>query len=188
MKKTKKEKINPIMENNKKIKNIKLGNTSSDDENILKKFIITTIIIVILIGVIYGFTELFNKNKEVEETKKSANINYDKVSVGTILNRPYDEYYVLAYSKEDKDAVVYSAILDKYMYKKEEKDYVKIYYCDLGNKLNKEYYNKNNDNISNKDAKKTEDFDFGDLTLLKIENNKITKYIEDVNQIKELLK
>ena len=35
-----------------------------------------------------------------KEEIKAGEINYDKVSVGTILNRPYDEYYVL----DDKEA------------------------------------------------------------------------------------
>ena len=34
----KKEKINPIIKDQKKVKNINMGKTSSDDESIVKKF------------------------------------------------------------------------------------------------------------------------------------------------------
>ena len=47
---------------------------------------------------------------------------------------------------------------------------------------------RNNDDKSNPKAKTVEDFDFGSLTLLKIEKGKITKYIEDLDSIKEILK
>ena len=149
---------------------------------------IIAIVIGILIGIVYGVTEILKKDSDNETNVTKGSINYDKLSVGTILNRPYEEYFVLLYDAEDKDAVVYSTILTKYMQKSTEKEYIKIYYCDLGNALNTKYYNVNNDDKSNKDAKEVDDFDFGSLTLLKIENGKITKYLEDLEEIKELLK
>jgi len=187
-KNSKKEKINPIMEKQGKVKKIKMGEAGSDDENVVKKFIIITIVIAIFIGIIYGFTELFKNKEEPIDESVAGSINYDKVSVGTILNRPYDEYYVLVYNSEDTDAVIYSTILTKYMKKSEDKDYIKIYYCDLNNKLNNNYYNVGNDNMSNKEIENVDDFDFGKLTLLQIKNGKVTKYLENIEDIKELLK
>ena len=68
------------------------------------------------------------------------------------------------------------------------KDSLKIYYCDLGNKLNRDYYNVNNDNKSNPNAKSIKELDLGDLTLIKVEKGKITKYIEKYDSIKNELK
>lgn len=184
----KKEKINSIIKEQKKLKSIKLGENNSEDEFIVKKFIITAGIIIILIGIIYGVTELLIKDTKEDKVVMEGTINYDKISVGTILNRPYEEYFVMVYDSEDKNAVIYSAIISKYMQNNNDKDYKKIYYCDLGNKLNSEFYNINNDNISNKEAKSVEEFDFGSLTLLKINNGKISNYIEDIEKIKEILK
>ena len=102
-----------------------------------------------------------------------------------LLNRPEKEYYVLIYDKEDSDAVLYSSTMNSYSSKK---DGLKIYYCDLGNKLNREYYNINNDNKSNPNAKSIKELDLGDLTLIKVEKGKITKYIEKYDSIKNELK
>lgn len=185
-KENKKEKINPMVKNQKNIKNIKVKSSSvSDDENVVKKLIIITIVIAVIIGIVYGVTELVKKDEKIEDTSVAGEINYDKVSAGTILNRPYDEYYVLIYDADDTKAVLYSTILTKYM---NEEDSLKIYFCDLGNKLNSQYHNVNNDNLSNPNASKVEDFDFGDLTLIKVKKGKIVKYIEDLEEIKEILK
>lgn len=161
---------------------------TSEDENVIKNFFIVSAIIIIIVGIVYGVTELLKDKEETQESVIAGEINYDKVSVGMILNRPYDEYYVLAYGADEPEAVMYSTILTKYMEKSSEENYIKIYFCDLDNKLNEEYYNVNEDNKSNPKAKDVKDFDFGDLTLLQIKNGKITKYIEDFEEIKAILK
>lgn len=185
MKKQVKE--NPKFKEVKKIKNIKsAGMNSSEEGNEIKSFIIIITIIVVLIGVIYGVTELLKKKDNEPESKiTEGKIDYDKVSVGTLLNRPYDEYYVMVYNSSDTEAVLYSTILSKYA--KKEKG-LKIYFCDLDNKLNASYYNVNNDGKSNPKAKSISELNFGDLTLIKVKNGKITNYIEDYDKIKETLK
>ena len=185
-KKNKKLKENPIMVDQKKIKSIKVDN--SEDTNEIKSFIIIVVVIAILVGIIYGLTEIFKNDEVPADDVITGMIDYDKTTVGTILNRPYDKYFVMVYNSDDSKAVLYSTILTKYMQNSEEKGYTKIYYCDLNNKLNSEYFNKNNDGKSNPKAKTIQELNFGDLTLLQIEKGKITKYIEDVNVIKEILK
>lgn len=188
-KKNKSEKINPLMMEQKNVGNLKVSDSyENEDENIIKKFAIISVIIGVLIAIVYGATELLKDEEIEEEPVIAGSVNYDKTSVGTILNRPYKEYYVLVYDVEEADAVLYSTLMTKYMQKETEKDYIKIYYCDLGNTLNKQYYNVGNDNKSNPKAKTTEEFDFGDVTLLKVNNGKITKYIETLEEIKEELK
>ena len=54
----------------------------------------------------------------------------------------------------------------------------------MGNFLNADYY-VGSDGESNPDAQNISEFAFGDLTLIKVENGKITKYLEDVDAIKE---
>lgn len=161
----------------------------NEDEGIIKKFIITVIAIGIILVGIYAITEMLNKkNNNSEDKITDGVINYDKVSVGTILNRPNKDYYVLVYNAEDSKAVLYSTILTNYMKKNKEDNYVKIYFCDLDNSLNNKFYNVNNDNTSNPKASQVEEFDFGELTLLKIKEGKVEKYIEDFDSIKEILK
>ena len=183
----KKMKENPMFKNsNKKVRG--LGGGATEEENEVKRFIIIVIIIGLFVGVIYGLTEIFKKDEEKkEEEKQEITISYDKLTVGTLLNRPYDEYYVLAYDGDANKAVEYSAILSQYKSKSSEKDYVKIYFLDLSNGLNKKYYNVNEDNKSNPNAKKIEGLDFGDLTLLYINDGKIKEYIEDYKTIQKKL-
>ena len=50
-----------------------------------------------------------------------------------------------------------------------------------------EYYNKNNDNKSNKNAKTIDEFNFSDITLLEIKNKNIINYIDDYNEISKYL-
>lgn len=185
-KNSKKIKENPIMVEQKNVKDLKVKNES---DNVIKSFIIIIIVIAVLIGIIYGLTEILKKD-ESDNTNSviTGEINYDKVSVGTMLNRPYDNYYVLVYNSDDDKAVLYSTVLTKYMQKSSEEDYTKIYFCDLANSLNSKYYNVNKDGKSNSSAKSIDEFNFGDLTLIKVENNKISQYIEDYNKIKEILK
>ena len=183
-------KENPIMDS-QKAKKIKKGvNVTTEDDTDIKTFFIILIIIVLLIVAVYFITNVVKKDKTEEKDKETVagEINYDITSVGTILNRPYDKYYVLVYNSEDNAAVKYSALLQSYMNGQNEKDYIKIYYCDLNNTLNQKYYNVGDDNKSNPKAKKVSDFDFGDLTLLKIEKGKITEYIEDYENIQTKLK
>ena len=105
-----------------------------------------------------------------------------------MLNRPYDEYYVLFYNSNDNNAVLYSMLLTKYMEKSSESDYIKIYYCDLQNKINSDYYNVNKDNKSNPKAKTIDELDLGDLTLIKIKKGNINSDFEGYKDIKNILK
>ena len=179
-------KENPIIKS-KNAKGIK-GNSSEENSEI-KKFIIIIIVLALLVGAVYGLTLLFSNDKE-EYTfvPTKGEINYDKVIVGTILNRPEKEYFVMVYDSTNEDAAKYDGLISQHMSKSSEKNYINIYYCDLNNKLNKDYYNVNNDNKSNKKAKEVSEFDFGDLTLLHIKKGKITVYLEDYKTIQEKLK
>lgn len=184
---SKKMKENPMFKSsNKKVRGI--GGGATEEENEVKRFIIIVIVIGLFVGAIYGLTEMLKKDDETpKEENTTPTISYDKLTVGTLLNRPYDEYYVLAYDGGANKAIEYSVLLSQYKSKSTEKDYVKIYFLDLDNSLNKKYYNVNEDNKSNPDAKKIEDLDFGDLTLLYIKDGKIKEYIEDYTTIQKKL-
>lgn len=186
MKKKRRITENPLM-SEKKVKSIKMGNNSDDNE--IKSFIIIVLVITLLIGVIYACTELLKKDNKKDDTDIVAGkINYDKISLGELLNRPYDEYYALIYNSQDSNSILYSTLLSMYKQKSSEDNYIKIYYIDLENQLNNKYYNKNNDNISNPKAEKIADLDLGDLTLIRIKNKKIVDYIEGYESIKKILK
>ena len=183
----KKIKKNPYVKNVRNIKGIKSGATNNDNE--IKSFIILILAIAVLIGAIYGITELLKKDKVAETEKEAVKINYDMTSVGSLLNRPYDEYYVMIYDSNNPESIIYSTLLGNYIGNNSSKDdFIKVYYCDLSNKLNEQYYNVGNDNKSNPNAKSIKELDLGDLTLIKVKKGKIVNYLEDYNKIEELLK
>ena len=180
-------KTNPIIKD-KKVKRIKNNMGASEEGNEIRNFIIIVLILAVIVVGIYGLTKLFEKEEEYVYESVAGEINYNKLIVGNILNRPYDEYYVMVYDGDTRAALKYGTLIENYMTKKDDKGYIKIYYCDLNNELNKPYYNVGDDNKSNPKAKKISELDFGDLTLLHIKKGKITEYIEDYKTIQDKLK
>ncbi len=160
---------------------------STETNNEIKNFIIILLVVVIIVIGIY-FISVYVVNKRDDTSSSSnesynASINYNKLTVGMILNRPYNDYYVIVYDSTDSEAIHYSAIINNYQAKKDSK---KIYYCDLDNELNKSFIS-DTDN-GNKNAKKVEEFKFGKLTLLEIKNGKVIQYVESLDKIKNILK
>ena len=159
-----------------------------NSDNEISRFIKIIAILIIVLLAIYGVTELFKKKDNGLGKKKSnVSINYDILTVGTLFTSAYDNYYVLIYNTKDNLAPKYSMLLSRYKNKSSESDYKKIYTIDLNNSLNKEYYNVNNDNKSNSNAKTIDDLDLGDLTLLEINDKKIVRYLENYDEISKFL-
>lgn len=170
----------------KKIKPAKIAKTKNyktEEQQEMIKFIVVLLIVAICVVGVYIFTrafvtkDLFNEN---EEETVTGSINYDVAVVGTMLNRPYDEYYVISYDSTASDAATNDALLSNY---KNTATALKIYYVDLNNELNKSYYSEE----SNKDAKTISELKLGDLTLIKIKNGQINKYIEGYENIQKQL-
>ena len=93
-------------------------------------------------------------------------------------------YHKVENKYQVNEKAYYSSLISKY---KENKDALKVYFIDLNNELNKKYYNVNNDNISNKNAKSISELDLGDITLIKISNKEINAYIDDITSIENIL-
>lgn len=164
-----------------KSKKIKQKNYKSEDEQEISRFIKILLIVVVFILGIYFFTSIFVKkefdiNKDITEGQISSN----NIIVGSILNRPYDEYYVLVYNSSSNQSTLYESLI--YLYEQKENS-KRIYLVDLDNDLNKKYISEK----SNPDAKKIQDFKFGDITLLKIKNKNVNKYLENIESIKKEL-
>lgn len=155
-----------------------------DSDNVVKRFVILFIIIVLLVVGIYFLTTLIvdKRNDTKGNDTIAGEVNYDVVSVGMILNRPYEEYYVMVYNSEDSEAVYYSSLITNYQQKEKS---LKLYFCDLGSVFNQSYVS--NDGNSNSKAQNIDELKFGKVTLLKIKDGKISKYIETVDDIKATL-
>ena len=168
-----------------KKKKLKEPKIRTEEGETLHRFIIIFIVIVIAVIIIYLISALVSKNNNdnsnTNNTTEETKIDYTKVNVGTILNRnQYNKYYVMVYDADSINALYYSTLITQYNSKEEHE---KLFFCDLSNPLNKEYAKEE----SNPKAQKVEDFAFGEVTLLEIQKGKITRYIEDIETIEEIL-
>ncbi len=167
---------------NKK-KTIKEAKYISDESKEMRNFLIILFSIIIIVLIVYGVSKIFIEDTPAENDEnnvQTGQIDYDKVSIGTMLNRNYSEYYVAIYDEEDPNAILYSTIITGYL---QNEDATKVFYCDLGNKLNSEYH-VGTDGQTNPNAQSISELALGDLTLIKVENGRITKYIEELDAFK----
>ena len=177
----KQEKLNDKVKT-KNIKKVDIDKYTSEESKEVKRFIIILLSIIVLVLAVYGITRLVNKDKDNnnDRTVTAGSIDYDKVSVGTLFNRADSEYYVIVYDGEAPNAIYYSALMNKYMDKEKSN---KVYFCDLSNELNKKYY-VGEDKDSNPNATTSSELAFKNLTIIKIKNGKIVKYLETLDTIK----
>ena len=154
---------------------------NSDLENEFYRFIKILLIVVILIFGVYLFTKsLVKKSNESQEQENIVEISDKNIIVGSLLNRPYTDYYVLAYKKQDSEAIVYESIINTY----ESLDKsLNVYVIDLDNELNKGFYAEKGNNK----ASSIDELKISSPTLFKISNKKIVKYIEKKDDIKREL-
>lgn len=175
-------KLNDKVKMKKKNGSINIDKYETDEVKEVKRFIIILFSIIIIALIVYGVTKLVNKNNDtdVNDYYTAGEIDYDIVTVGTLFNRSESEYYVIAYDGEGNNAIYYSALINKYMAMEKS---LKVYFCDLSNILNKGHYVGEN-GTSNKNATKSSELAFKNLTLIKIKNGKIVKYVETLDTIK----
>ena len=170
----------------KKTKNNKIKEEKfrSEEQTELIRFLKILIAVIIFIVLIYFVTRFLVK-KDITPSKEETavtKISYNKMIFGTMLNRPYEEYYVIAFSSKDNEANYYNSLISNYVMKE---DSAYVYYIDLEDSMNKDFIAK--DNKSNRNAKSLEELKVGELTLIKVENGKIVNYKEDIKDIKSEL-
>ena len=162
-----------------KNKRIKMTKYESEDTKTIKSLIFIIIGISVLIIGLYFLTD----RKIQKDNNQSEEVVFDYTSalVGMILNRPYDEYYVLLYNSEDENASSYVSLYTSYSVKEDAK---KIYLVDLSKNLDNKYLSdKSNLNVTN-----IEDLKVNGSALLLVNKGKITKTYEKLDDYKEVLK
>ena len=155
----------------------------TEEQKEIKKFILVLIGLIVIIFGIYLLSKLLIKPSVKNYEYETGQINNTIAIVGTMLNKNEKEYYVLAYDTKSNNAAAYNTYAGYYTSSKENA--LKIYYLNLNNGLNKNYYVTEN---SNPKATSIKDLKMIDGTLLKIKDGKITKYIEGIDKIAEELK
>lgn len=164
-----------------KSKTIKDSKYKSEEQVTINRFIKILIGVIVFIVLIYFATRIFVKHDLLDNKEEAAvtEVSYSKMVFGTMLNRPYDEYYVYAYSSEDVKAYYYNTLAANYI---NNDDSLYVYYVDLEDSMNKKYISESDE--TNPEAKSVDDLRVGKLTLMKVKNGKIVKYIEKLEDIK----
>lgn len=169
----------------KKVNNKVTYRTSEQDEMI--KFIIVILVVLLCVGGVYLFTrafvtkDLFKEDTNTNEVSQSGTVNYDVAIMGQLLNRPYKQYYAVIYDSTGDYAYDMYSLVNNYT---ELKDHKHVYTIDLSNELNKAYYDAENVNTK---AESVSDMKVGDITLIKVKNGKIEKYIVDYAKMEKEL-
>ena len=168
--------------------NVKTLNIQTTEQSELKSFLIVILVVLIGVGGLFLATKAFvtkdlfgDKKEETEEKEVVGQVNYDVAIMGSLLNRPYDEYYAVIYDTTGDYVYDMSSLITAY---KEVKNAKHVYTIDLSNKLNKEYYDPENENPK---AKKLSEIKLGDMTLIKVKNGYINMNFTDLEKMKKEL-
>ena len=144
------------------------------EEYSLKQILKIILIILILFGLFYFITTLVVRTSKPEENSNVV-IDSSKITLGQLLTREYDEYFVMAFKESLYGSSYikanYIEIYNNYIkkYKQGEKS-LPFYYIDLDDGLNKKYFS-NELNITDDISK----LKLNDEVLFKIKNKKIEK-------------
>ena len=158
----------------------------NEETKTMKQFLITLIIVIVGVVGIYLLTKYVvkkdNATNNSSNTEEKNYIDPNTAIVGTMLNKSSDAYYVIIYDKTKDNATTYYSLVSTYKAKDKA---LKVYTVDLSNSLNKKYIA--TDNKTNPKTTNLEDLKFGEVTLLKVKNNKITEAYETTDAIKKAL-
>lgn len=160
----------------------KMKNVKTEEQKEIIKFLIILVVVVALVVGIYFFTKKFVTKEDEKKEEITGTVNYNVTIVGELLNRPYDEYYVLAYDSKGTKAGQYQGIYSNFT--SSPTSTTKMYYIDLANKLNEQYRSSEE---TNPKATSISELKLGELTLIKVKAGKIVKYLEDEDEIKKEL-
>lgn len=155
--------------------------------NEFKKLIQMIAIVCIVFGAMYGLTALITNsgNKDnsdiLKEEDTIAEIQYDEIILGELLNQNEKEYYVMANMKDDHYVALYNSYLNMY---KTKDGALRVFTVDLSNVFNKNYLATK----SKLDVSNLKDLRVSQTTLFKIKNNKIVEYYEGETKITDKLK
>lgn len=171
--------------NGKNINEIK----KEEEKNVIDKgnIVKITIIVIAILAILYLILAIFvtkelnlstRKNKDSESTNTETTSVTDAILASAIFDQSGEEYYVLFYDFNDDDEKdlansVSGNLTDK-----------KVYKVDSGSGLNSNYVTEDG---SNPDAKTLSELKVKSPTLIIINADTISNYIEGIDNIKEYI-
>ena len=180
MRKLAKSKMNLKYKAKKRERNKKEERTTTDEAlSILKNFVGILVFLGISYLCILGMAKLglFEKGYTAP-TVEDVTIDTDYIALGTVFNRKDKEYYVIF----DDYSNTYSS--DSYIESLLKDQDVKYYKVNMGTNENKKFIS----DKENKDAQTSSELAIKGITLIKIKNGKVEKYLSGSEQIEEYLK
>ena len=162
----------PKRERNKNKKDV-------DSDIQLKSFLINLFSVLLFIGIVYagvyGLKKLgvFDPGY-TKPTTEAATIDYKYILLGTVFDRADKDYYVI-FDDYEKNAHKYANALV------EDNDKIPVYKVDTSKKENSSCLSEE----SNPNAKNASELKINDITLIRITNGKIAKYVTGSEKIEE---
>lgn len=146
-----------------------------------KKFFIVLASVLVFIGALYLGVLGLEKLGVFEEgytkpSKGTTEISDEYIMIGTVFNRSEKEYLVLF---DD-----YSKNLNPYINTLAKNNKLRAYKVDMSKPKNAKYISED----ENKNPKKDSDLKINGLTLIVVNNGKVSKYIVGADNIEEYLK
>lgn len=153
----------------------------NEDTNEIKKFVLILLGVALIAVILFFVTAKYivkDRFQDNKSTVTSDTIDYSSIDAGTLFNRPYNEYYVIAYDTEAPEAayinIVKSSVASK----------GKVYYMDLSIESNKKYVGE----TGNKNATNASELKLVNPTLIHIKSGKIANYYEGKDAINGFIK
>lgn len=159
----------------KKIRNKKY--VSEDTKQISSLLLITLGVIVIAVGLYFLTDKIISKKADTS----TADFDYSAATVGTMFNRPYEEYYVFLYDSTSDEAGTYNSLITSYISKEDSK---KLYTVDLSKNLDDKYLS----DSSNKKPSKPSEVKIKGSALILIKGGKVSNYYETLEDYQKVLK
>ncbi len=174
------------LDKNYKMQEIKRRQAINDDYRRALSFVVVLVIIIALLALLYFLNGKYVSKDlfQDETTTTTTEAKYDpsKILAANIFDIDDKEYMVLLYdSKDDKEAVLYTSSVNAYT-----SEDVPLYTVDLGNKMNKNYYDQ--DGKENTKPTKASEVMVTRSTLMVIKKGKVTSYITEPKDILAKLK
>lgn len=170
----------------KKVKSkINTMKVQTSEQAELKSFLIVIgVVLVCVLGLWIITDKVVSKNSNEDEAEQEVvgTVNYDVASVGTMFNRREETYYAVIYDVTGDKAYDMSVLISAYKAKEKA---LHMYVVDLNDHMNKKYYDP--EKVDTKVKSYSDDIRFGDITLVKIKNGKIVKYIVDYSKMESEL-
>jgi len=170
--------------NNKKNKNVKkVEEVNTPNDGWYDKLILILVVICILC-LFYLLTVYLT---EKESTESAANkpeeetvIQYDEILAGSTFNKPDEKYFVVYYDMSSEDIADITSAIGAYNAKE---DALPLYTVDMSNPLNKNYASKD----SNKSVDEASELRINGVTLIRVKDGELDKYLEGEDEVVEYL-